>query len=118
MAIDLDEALRGADLIYIAMPIGATVDLLPTIASKADPDALVTDACSTKATIARVAEIIFSAALDFSAGTPWPARRSPGSITPMLRFSRCALRLDRARKKTVIHGWNDSLRSHAGSARK
>ena len=35
-------------LIYIALPIGVTLDLLPEIAQNAAPHALVTDACSTK----------------------------------------------------------------------
>ena len=44
----LDAALRGSDLVYIALPIGATLDLLPEIARHAPAHALVTDACSTK----------------------------------------------------------------------
>jgi prephenate dehydrogenase len=40
--------LAKADLIYIALPIGVTLDLLPEIARNAPPSALVTDACSTK----------------------------------------------------------------------
>src|ERR1700692_2808424 len=45
---DLDTALRAADLVYIALPIGVTLDLLPEIARLALRRALVTDACSTK----------------------------------------------------------------------
>ncbi len=45
---DLAPALRNADLIYIALPIAATLDLLPEIARHAPLHALVTDACSTK----------------------------------------------------------------------
>jgi prephenate dehydrogenase len=41
-------ALAKADLIYIALPIGVTLDLLPEVARHAPPTALVTDACSTK----------------------------------------------------------------------
>jgi len=44
----LDSALRGSDLIYIALPIAATLDLLPEIGRHAPAHALVTDACSTK----------------------------------------------------------------------
>jgi prephenate dehydrogenase len=44
----LRPALATADLIYIALPIGVTLDLLAEIASYAQPSALVTDACSTK----------------------------------------------------------------------
>jgi prephenate dehydrogenase len=45
---DLAPAMENADLIYIALPIGATLDLLPEIISKAPANALITDACSTK----------------------------------------------------------------------
>jgi prephenate dehydrogenase len=44
----LDSALTRADLIYVALPIGVTLDLLPEIATLAPRHALVTDACSTK----------------------------------------------------------------------
>jgi prephenate dehydrogenase len=55
----LKEALAGADLIYIALPIGATLDLLPEIARFASPNALVTDACSTKLRITQDAAALF-----------------------------------------------------------
>src|SRR5215470_9307214 len=45
---DLSAALANTDLIYIALPIGVTLDLLPEIAGHAPASALVTDACSTK----------------------------------------------------------------------
>ena len=45
---DLALAVAGADLIYVALPVGHTIELLPEIARLAAPDALVTDACSTK----------------------------------------------------------------------
>src|SRR5271156_3121637 len=50
---DLATAVRGADLIYIALPIGASIEALATVAKSAEPHALVTDACSTKAAICR-----------------------------------------------------------------
>jgi prephenate dehydrogenase len=56
---DLAPALRDADLIYIALPIGATLDLLPEIARHAPAHALVTDACSTKLRIAQAAAELF-----------------------------------------------------------
>jgi len=40
--------LAKADLIYMALPISVTLDLLPEIARNARASALVTDACSTK----------------------------------------------------------------------
>jgi prephenate dehydrogenase len=45
---NLARALAKSDLIYIALPIGVTLDLLPEIARYAPRNALVTDACSTK----------------------------------------------------------------------
>src|SRR5260370_206772 len=58
---DLAPALRNADLIFIALPIGVTLDLLPEIARLAPKHALVTDACSTKLRIAQAAAENFSA---------------------------------------------------------
>jgi prephenate dehydrogenase len=45
------EAIGKADLIYLALPIGVTIALLPEIARYAPAHALVTDACSTKARV-------------------------------------------------------------------
>src|SRR6266851_5448366 len=59
---DLAPVLRAADLIYIALPIGVTLDLLPEIARLAPKHALVTDACSTKVRIAQTAAENFSSA--------------------------------------------------------
>src|SRR5260370_21784930 len=56
---ELAPALHNADLIYIALPIAATIDLLPEIARHAPPHALVTDACSTKVRIAQAAAELF-----------------------------------------------------------
>ena len=52
---ELAPALENADLIYIALPIAPTIDLLPEIARHARADALVTDACSTKVRITQAA---------------------------------------------------------------
>jgi prephenate dehydrogenase len=57
---ELAPALQKADLIYIALPIAATIDLLPEIARHAPPHALVTDACSTKVRIVQAAAETFS----------------------------------------------------------
>jgi prephenate dehydrogenase len=48
-------ALANADLIYIALPIAVTLNILPDIAKHAPATALVTDACSTKLRIAEEA---------------------------------------------------------------
>ncbi|HVS90245.1 MAG TPA: prephenate dehydrogenase/arogenate dehydrogenase family protein [Candidatus Acidoferrum sp.] len=56
---ELAPALRNADLVYIALPIAATLDLLPEIARHAPLHALVTDACSTKLRISQAAAELF-----------------------------------------------------------
>jgi prephenate dehydrogenase len=77
---DLAPALRGADLIYIALPIGVTLDLLPEIARLAPKHALVTDACSTKLRIAQSAAENFSAPATalFLGGHPMAGREVAG----------------------------------------
>jgi prephenate dehydrogenase len=55
----LEPALHGADLIYIALPVGVTLDLLPEIARHATSHALVTDASSTKLRITQAAAELF-----------------------------------------------------------
>ncbi|MGB9465796.1 MAG: prephenate dehydrogenase/arogenate dehydrogenase family protein, partial [Candidatus Acidiferrum sp.] len=56
---ELGPALENADLIYLALPIGATLDILPEVARLAPPNALVTDACSTKVRIIEDAADLF-----------------------------------------------------------
>src|SRR5213592_1795461 len=56
---DLALALQNADLIYLALTIAATIDLLPEVARNAPSHALVTDACSTKVRIAQADADIF-----------------------------------------------------------
>ncbi len=57
---DLGPALRDADLVYIALPISVTLDLLPEIARHVPLHALVTDACSTKLRISESAVGLFT----------------------------------------------------------
>jgi prephenate dehydrogenase len=57
---ELTPAIEDADLIYVALPISTTLDILPEIARHAPRRALITDACSTKARITRAAEELFS----------------------------------------------------------
>src|SRR5580693_5369040 len=52
---DLALAVAGADLVYVALPVGHTIELLPEIARLAPPNALVTDASSTKRSVCAVA---------------------------------------------------------------
>jgi prephenate dehydrogenase len=77
---ELAPALQNADLIYIALPIAATIDLLPEIARHAPPHALVTDACSTKVRIAQAAAELFPSEKGplFLGGHPMAGRELPG----------------------------------------
>jgi prephenate dehydrogenase len=77
---ELAPALENADLVYIALPIGATLDLLPEIARLAAPNALVTDACSTKVRIAEDAADLFAADSTnlFLGGHPMAGRELSG----------------------------------------
>lgn len=72
-------ALRSADLVFIALPIGVTLDVLPEIASLAPKHALVTDACSTKLRIVQAAAENFTAATAlFLGGHPMAGREVAG----------------------------------------
>ena len=77
---DLTPALRDADLIYVALPIGVTLDLLPELARLAPRKALVTDACSTKLRISQGAAELFAAADGplFLPGHPMAGREHAG----------------------------------------
>jgi prephenate dehydrogenase len=56
---EISLAVAGADLIYMALPVGQTIELLPKIARLASPDALVTDSSSTKRSVCAAAEESF-----------------------------------------------------------
>src|SRR5580700_6181356 len=77
---DLAPALENADLVYIALPIGATLDLLPEIARLAAPNTLVTDACSTKVRITEDAADLFpdDSTKLFLGGHPMAGREQSG----------------------------------------
>ncbi|HET9402307.1 MAG TPA: prephenate dehydrogenase [Candidatus Acidoferrales bacterium] len=76
---DLASAVKGADLVYIALPISATIELLPEIARHSPADALVTDACSTKRAVCKVAAQHFkSGGALFLGGHPMAGRESSG----------------------------------------
>lgn len=68
--LELPEALAGADLVYIALPVGLAIERLPDIARHIARRALVTDACSTKRAICAAAEKCFSDENVFLGGHP------------------------------------------------
>jgi prephenate dehydrogenase len=45
------QAVRGAELVVLAVPPRATIDLITTLASKLEPGVLLTDVCSVKAPV-------------------------------------------------------------------
>jgi prephenate dehydrogenase len=77
---ELKPAIHNADLIYIALPISTTLDVLPEIARHAASHALVTDACSTKVRIVQAAEDLFptNAGTLFLGGHPMAGKESAG----------------------------------------
>ncbi len=77
-ASDIASAVRGADLVYIALPIGATIDALPKIAEAADANALVTDTGSTKALICQQAQKYFRGEARFLGGHPMAGKENSG----------------------------------------
>jgi prephenate dehydrogenase len=67
---ELPKAVEGADLIFIALPVGLAIERLPEIARHVSRDALVTDACSTKRAICAAAQKCFSDDNVFLGGHP------------------------------------------------
>ncbi len=77
-AHDLAGAVRGADLVYIALPIGATIEALPAIAAAAKAGGLVTDTGSTKAVICRAAQHSAARQSRFLGGHPMAGKETSG----------------------------------------
>jgi prephenate dehydrogenase len=75
---DLAAAVSGADLVYIALPIGASIESLGAIAKSAEPHALVTDACSTKTVICRAAKDHFQGRARFFGAHPMAGKEQSG----------------------------------------
>jgi prephenate dehydrogenase len=75
---DLATAVRGADLVYIALPISTTTELLPEIAKHAASNALVTDSGSTKRAICRAAAQHFHSGAIFLGGHPMAGKETEG----------------------------------------
>ncbi len=67
---ELAAALKGADLVYVALPVGLAIERLPEIARQVPANALVTDACSTKRAICATADKCFSNEVLFLGGHP------------------------------------------------
>jgi prephenate dehydrogenase len=102
---DLALAIAGADLIYVALPVGHTIETLPEIARLAPPSALVTDACSTKRSVCAVAAESFreGGAL-FLGGHPMAGKEISGIAAAdanLFRGSKYALIRGTSKEKTL-----------------
>jgi len=77
-AADVASAVAGADLIVVALPIGASLDVFPTVAKHAREDALVTDVCSSKVRVCEIAASAFRKTARFLGGHPMAGRENGG----------------------------------------
>jgi len=76
---DVSLAVAGADLIYLALPVGHTIELLPEVARLASSEALVTDASSTKRSVCAAAAESFPAnGASFLGGHPMAGKEISG----------------------------------------
>jgi len=94
------EAVRGADLVILATPVSAIVDLLPALQPAISADALVTDVGSTKRLICDRARQLFSGASLFLGGHPMAGKersgleRAEASLFRKARYALVPLRPD------------------------
>ncbi len=77
-AAALDEAVSGADLVYLSQPVSKIIEVLPEVRRLARPQALVTDAGSTKGTIVDRAAGLFEAGPYFVGGHPMAGKEGRG----------------------------------------
>ncbi len=75
---DVQQAVSGADLVYLAAPVQATILILQTIGSRLEKGALVTDAGSTKAEICAAAEQAIPGTAEFVGGHPMAGGETSG----------------------------------------
>jgi prephenate dehydrogenase len=77
-AEDAAWAVRKADLVIVATPVGAILDLLPPLRAAVPPHALVTDVGSTKRLICQRARELFEDHPMFLGGHPMAGREGSG----------------------------------------
>lgn len=78
ISADLANAVRGADLVYIGLPVGSAIEMLPEISSHCDSGTLVTDTGSTKVRICKAAQNTFGNDAKFLGGHPIAGRELSG----------------------------------------
>ena len=75
--VSLEEGVRRADLVYLAQPISQILEVIPRIGQWLGPEAVVTDAGSTKVQIEQAAEAHLPAG-SFVGGHPMAGKESRG----------------------------------------
>lgn len=75
---EMRAAVADADLVFVALPVGLTIERLPEIARLAPPEALVTDAASTKRLVCEAAQKCFSGGAFFLGGHPMAGHERSG----------------------------------------
>jgi prephenate dehydrogenase len=75
---DLAAAVARADLVFVALPVGLTIERLPEIARLASAAALVSDAASTKRQVCEVASKCFTGGALFLGGHPMAGQERSG----------------------------------------
>ncbi len=75
---DPAEAVRGADLVYIAVPVGAIRSIFQQIRDSLEPGALVTDAGSTKREVMQAAVELLPDHVTFIGGHPMAGSEQSG----------------------------------------
>jgi prephenate dehydrogenase len=74
----LTDAIRGAELIILATPVGAMRSLLQSIATSVTPGVVVTDVASTKAQVINWAEEFLPSSVSFVGGHPMIGKELSG----------------------------------------
>jgi prephenate dehydrogenase len=91
---DFTTALRGAELVLLAMPVGQTESVLEQMSAHLDPETIVTDAGSTKQDVVRCARAELGSRFPrFVPGHPIAGAETSGAL---------AARADLFRGKTVV----------------
>lgn len=97
---DVRDAVRDADLVVMAAPVAAILDLLPTLPAAISTHALITDVGSTKRLICERAERLFRGTALFVGGHPMAGKQrsglehADGSLFRNARYALIPLRPD------------------------
>jgi prephenate dehydrogenase len=113
-ATDLASAVRDADLIYLALPIAGILEFLAPIAAHAKPQALITDAGSTKTLICREAAKRFTGQTCFLGGHPIAGKENSGidqAGENLFRDSRYVLIASESEPNIRVKAFADILRT-------